>query len=84
MNTIDPVEKFIKEELMLADDRTSLDPNQPLLSSGILDSMALLRLVTFIEEKCGVNVKDGELIPDNFETLSRVKAFLDRKQLVRE
>ena len=84
MNTIDPVEKFIKEELMLADDRTNLDPNQPLLSSGILDSMALLRLVTFIEEKCGVNVKDGELIPDNFETLSRVKAFLDRKQLVRE
>jgi acyl carrier protein len=79
----DAIEQFIINELLL-DKRAKIDPEEALLSSGILDSMALLRLVTFMEDKCGVTVKDGELIPANFETLSRIKAFLDRKQLVRE
>lgn len=51
-----------------------------LLCSGILDSLTLLRLVVMIEERFGVAVEDGELIPDNFETINRIKAFLESKQ----
>lgn len=74
------IERFIVEEIILGDHRTKLDPNKSLLSSGILDSLALLRLIAFIEEKFGLTVKDGEVIPANFETLNDLIAFLNRKK----
>jgi acyl carrier protein len=45
-----------------------------------LDSLALLRLVGFIEEKFDFTVKDGEVTPDNFETLKDIAAYLERKK----
>jgi acyl carrier protein len=74
------IERFIIDEIMLGDRRAKLDPNKSLLSSGILDSLALLRLVGFIEEKFDFTVKDGEVTPDNFETLKDIAAYLERKK----
>lgn len=51
-----------------------------LLCSGILDSLTLLRLVVMIEERFGVAVEGDELIPDNFQTINRIRALLESKQ----
>ena len=77
---IETIERFIVEEIMLGDRRTKLDPDKSLLSSGILDSLALLRLIAFVEEKFGITIDDGEVIPDNFETLKDMSAYLERKK----
>lgn len=74
------IERFIVDEIMLADRDTHLDPDQSLLESGILDSLALLRVINFIEEQYGVVVEDGEVLPENFQTLRRAEAFIERKQ----
>jgi acyl carrier protein len=42
--------------------------------------MALLKLVTFIEEQFGVTVGDGDLVPDNLETINHIKAFVEMRQ----
>ena len=75
------IERFITDEILLEEmTETKLDPDESLLSSGILDSMTLIRLVAFLEDQFGLTVGDEELIPANFETLSRIKAFLEHKQ----
>lgn len=76
------IERFIVDELLFGDTRTTIGSDESLLSSGVLDSLALLRLILFIEEQFGIAVEDGEVIPENFDTLDRIEAFLEGKRRV--
>jgi acyl carrier protein len=80
MNTEAAIEQFILDELLYGGGPTELGADDSLISSGLLDSMALLRLIVFIEEQFSVSVADGELMPENFQTVSLIKAFVERKQ----
>ncbi len=42
------------------------------MESGILDSLSLLQLVVFLEERLGITVGDADLLPENFATLNTV------------
>jgi acyl carrier protein len=74
------IERFVVDELMLGDSNTKIDPNESLISSGVLDSLALLRLIAFLEEQMGVTVDDSEVIPENFETINEIKSFIEKKK----
>ena len=65
MKTIDILKKYIKENLR-PDDPFNLDENQSLLESGIIDSLGIMKLVTFIEDEFQLKISDEELIPENF------------------
>ena len=78
MNTQTDIERFILDDL-LAGQRESLGPEEPLFSSGTLDSLGTLRLITFLEERFGLQIGDGEVGDENFGTLARLVAFVDRK-----
>jgi len=80
MNTQAVIERFILEEMLFGDCRTELAPAESPLGTGILDSMALLRLVTFIEARFGMTLEDSELIPNNSQTINRIKVFLEMKR----
>lgn len=62
-----------KYEAEVADDES-------LFERGYLDSMALLELMSFIEESTGVKVPASEVLPENFETLSNIQALVRRLQ----
>ena len=49
------------------------------LRSGIVDSMGMLQLVTFLQERFGSEIRDDELVPENLDSLTRVTAFVERK-----
>ncbi len=70
---------FIAAELMYAED-DDLSSDEPLLGSGIVDSLGIMRLVSYIEEEFGVVVPEEELVPDHFQTVSRLAAFVERLQ----
>ena len=74
------IERFVVDELMLGDSNTKIDPNESLISSGVLDSLALLRLIAFLEEQMGVTVDDSEVIPENCETINEIKSFIEKKK----
>ncbi len=50
------------------------------LEEGIIDSLNVMDLVFFLEEKFGVSVIDREIVPDNFDSVSKLAAFVKRKQ----
>jgi len=70
---------FIAAELMYTED-DDLSSEEPLLGSGIVDSLGIMRLVSYIEEEFGVLVPEEELVPDHFQTVSRLAAFVGRLQ----
>jgi acyl carrier protein len=59
--------------------RTTLpDRNGSLFLAGVLDSFSLVDFVTLLEGECGIRVTDGDMRPENFDTLAKVEAFVER------
>ncbi|MAT97955.1 MAG: hypothetical protein CL608_12485 [Anaerolineaceae bacterium] len=73
MNTSVVLKEYIREELMNGSS-TELDESENLLAAGIIDSLGILRLVSFVEEKFGIEVPDEDVTIDNFQS---VKAMSD-------
>jgi acyl carrier protein len=80
MDTTDKVVEFIQEELLFGNKDVTIDPDDSLFTRGILDSLSLLRLIAFLEEQLGIEVKDVEVTPDNFQTINEINAFIQRKK----
>ncbi len=55
-----------------------------LLKSGLVDSLAIGDLIIFLEATFNMNVDVEDMIPDNFETVDAIAAFVERQGLAQE
>lgn len=69
--------EYIKDEIM-RNRNARLDPDQDLLNSGILDSLSILQLRGFIEEKFGIQVPDEDVVFENFSSINSLVDYLER------
>jgi acyl carrier protein len=51
-----------------------------LRTSGVLDSLATLKLVTFVEDRFGIEIEAHEASVENFDTIESIAALVDRKR----
>ena len=65
---------------LLRDPKMILEPNEPLISSGLLDSFNLVDLALIIEEEYGVRIEDFELNADTFDTLQELAKLIAERQ----
>jgi acyl carrier protein len=72
------IREFILQKFPLAR-KQQLKDSDALLESGILDSLGVLDLVHFIEQEFSITVADDELVPENFQTIDRIAAFIGNK-----
>jgi len=49
---------------------------EPLLKNGLIDSLGILEVVTFLEKEFGFTVTDEELLPENFESIRCLSSFV--------
>ena len=75
----DKIRSFVVQKFPAAKKR-SLDDNVPLLASGIVDSLGMLDLVSFLEESFAIQLSDDELTPENFTTISALASFVEQKK----
>lgn len=68
---------YIKTEIAY-DRAESLSPDDPLLD-GAVDSVDVLRLIVFVEERYAVTVEDDDLVPDNFATVAALASLVRTK-----
>ncbi|MCI0417943.1 MAG: acyl carrier protein [Acidobacteria bacterium] len=73
------VREFVLSHFPLARQRSIRDADS-LLDNGIVDSMGILELVNYIEAEFAVAVSDEDLLPENFQSIERVAAFVLTKQ----
>ena len=76
------INTYICRELVGKPELLPLKNDSPLLESGILDSLSVLRLVLFLEQQFGIVVAPEELIPENFETVEAICAYIRTQQRV--
>lgn len=77
--TASQLEKFISKEILKRPDR-EIRLDEPLLSSGLVDSFSLVDLSLFIQETFGVLIDDTELNADAFDTLEELTAMVVSRQ----
>jgi acyl carrier protein len=68
------VKKFpVSRKKVLSDDL-------PLIESGIVDSLGVLEVVSFLEQNFGIKVDDEDLTPENFGSIGLLTQFVARKR----
>lgn len=75
------IRQYILSEFLPGEKASNLKDDTPLRTSGILDSVATLRLVTFVEERYGIEVEAYEAGVDNFDTINSIAAFVQSKRV---
>ncbi len=75
----DEIESFLKGRFPALSSR-SLGPDTALLTSGAIDSLGILDLVTFLGERFGVELSDEDFDPANFETFGQLVGFVERSR----
>ena len=76
---IDLLTEKIKKNL-LKDPKLELEPSEPLISSGLLDSFNLVDLALLIEDEYGVRIEDFELNADTFDTIEELAQLIVERQ----
>lgn len=72
------IRKFILESAQIKG-VGEVGEHDSLTDSGIIDSLGIFRLVSYLEETIGVHVGDEEITQDNFRTLADIEKFVTAK-----
>jgi acyl carrier protein len=63
----------------VSDLSTDPAPDESLFDSGALDSFTLPDLVTGLEQEFGVTIPDSDLVPERFDSVNKIEAYLDKR-----
>jgi len=64
----------------LKDEFANLDYDDSLLELGIIDSVKMLDLISFIEKEFDIKVDDDDLFPENFDTINAIVNYIQSKK----
>lgn len=70
---------YIKNEIM-RNPKANLREDEDLLSAGILDSLAILQLVAFIEESFKIKIPDEDVVFENFQSIDSLSHYLETQK----
>ena len=69
---------FLRTKLRI--DTGGVGRDTPLVSTGLVDSVALVRLASFLEQRFGLRIPDRDVTVEHFDTLALILAYLYRRQ----
>ena len=73
------IRDYILREFLVGENPERLTDTTPLISGGILDSIAIIKLIAFLEETFPLTIEDTDMVPENFQTLNDVERFIAGK-----
>ncbi len=81
MKTIqETLKAYIADNILYSDKGYTYPDTASFLENGIVDSMNIMEIVMYVEETFGIQAEDREIIPDNFDSISNLAAFIERKK----
>jgi len=68
---IEEITKYISEEI-----DTDINAEEELLSSGLIDSITIMKVIAFLEETYDVKVPPQDMVIENFNTVQSMSDYL--------
>ena len=78
-DTVKKIREFIFDNFLFDAEDDALKNDDSFLDKGIIDSTGVLELVEWLEDECGIEVDDEELIPENLDSVNNLAAFIAKK-----
>lgn len=75
-----PIREFIANNLLYSREGFTYADDASLLREGIIDSLGVVEIVTFLQTRFGVKVEQADVRPENFDSVAKLAAFVRRKQ----
>jgi len=79
MDTKNVIKAFIIKTFLKGDKSIALRDDSLFIEEGVIDSVGVLELVSFIEETFGFRVEDEELVPENLDSINRLVEYVESK-----
>ncbi|GJQ51474.1 MAG: hypothetical protein HKUEN02_03210 [Anaerolineaceae bacterium] len=76
---LEVLEKQIVSQILKQPNR-KIAVDEPLISSGLIDSFSLMDVALYVEDAFGVRIEDTELNADTFDTLTQLAALIDSRK----
>jgi acyl carrier protein len=79
-DVVSVVKDYILNEFLPGTDASELANDTPLITGGVLDSLATLKLVSFLEENYGIRIQAHEVSVDYLNTLQDIDRLVSSKR----
>lgn len=73
------IKRYILKNFLFSDDESAIGDQDSLVRGGVLDSTGIYELILFVEEEFKLTIAPEEMVPENFDTLESMNAFIQRK-----
>jgi acyl carrier protein len=73
------LEKYIATQILKQPSR-KISAEEPLISSGLIDSFSLMDLALYVEDTFGVRIEDTELNVNTFDNLNQLAALITSRK----
>ena len=78
MQIEDEIREFVLQNLYFSEDN-SIGDEDSFLKTGVIDSMGVMELVSFVQSRFGISVAPAEVVVENFDSVRQLAAFIRRK-----
>lgn len=79
MDNQEIIREFIQTEILINNDDVVLSNSVSLTETGIIDSLSIQVLISYLEEKFSIRIDYDEIIPKNFETIVAIANLIQSK-----
>lgn len=73
------IRDFVYGNFLFNDRGRSLGNDESFLDGGVIDSTGVVEMVGWVEEEFGIEVDDGDILPENFDSVSSLARYVKRK-----
>jgi acyl carrier protein len=72
------IRNFIKKNLVKKQEHLEINDQDNIIENGVVDSLGLIKMVNFLEEKFSLRLGDEDIVPENFESIESISILLER------
>ena len=76
----DTVKEYVLKQFLPGESPDALTESTPLVTGGILDSLATLKLVDFLEKQFGISLEAHEVDAEHLDTLGAIASLVLAKK----
>ena len=79
MELKEQIKSYIAENFLFSSNGFDMDEDESFLEAGVVDSLGVVELVSFVEETYNFEVPDDDIVPDNFDSVDNLAAYISRR-----
>ena len=73
------IRKFIVSQFAKTNEHTTVTDQDNLITNGLIDSLGIMQLISYLEETFSIMIKDEEVVPDYFESIEAISLLVQGK-----